>query len=208
MNKLIIILFIFFGISSYSQDQTAKDVLDRLSEQTESYKDMSIEFLFTFENKVQGIEENQNGKIILQDNIFQLEFSEQLIFNDGETQWIYSKDINEITIIQHDNEDDMMNPQKLFKIYEKNYKYKYIEELSKDNLRQHLLELYPEEENAFKKIQLYVDITKNQLKEMILFDKNGGKYTYKVIKFESDKLNKTLVFDVKKYGDAEIIDLR
>ena len=116
MNKLIIILFIFFGISSYSQDQTAKDVLDRLSEQTESYKDMSIEFLFTFENKVQGIEENQNGKIILQDNIFQLEFSEQLIFNDGETQWIYSKDINEITIIQHDNEDDMMNPQKLFKI--------------------------------------------------------------------------------------------
>ena len=40
----------------------------------------------------------------------------QIIINDGETQWIYLDDVNEVQIIEHDPEDQMMTPNNIFTI--------------------------------------------------------------------------------------------
>ena len=145
MNKIITLLMLVLTFSMSAQDQLAKEVLDKLSSTTESYKNMSIDFEFIFENKSQEIRETQNGKIILENDNFKLELDNQIIFNDGETQWIYNSDINELQIIEHDSEDEMMNPDKLFKIYEKDYKYTYIGAESKNGERLHVIDLFPEE---------------------------------------------------------------
>lgn len=208
MNKIITLLLLVLTFSMSAQDQLAKEVLDKLSSTTESYKNMSIDFEFIFENKSQEIRETQNGKIILENDNFKLELDNQIIFNDGETQWIYNSDINELQIIEHDSEDEMMNPDKLFKIYEKDYKYTYIGAESKNGERLHVIDLFPEESNSFMKITLYINVIKNQLEKLILFDKNGGTYSYIINTFKSNSLTEPLDFNIDQYSDVEIIDLR
>jgi len=208
MNKIITLLLLVLTFSMSAQDQLAKEVLDKLSSTTESYKNISIDFEFIFENKSQEIRETQNGKIILENDNFKLELDNQIIFNDGETQWIYNSDINELQIIEHDSEDEMMNPDKLFKIYEKDYKYTYIGAESKNGERLHVIDLFPEESNSFMKITLYINVIKNQLEKLILFDKNGGTYSYIINTFKSNSLTEPLDFNIDQYSDVEIIDLR
>ena len=208
MNKTITLLLLALTFSMSAQDQLAKEVLDKLSSTTESYKNMSIDFEFIFENKSQEIRETQNGKIILENDNFKLELDNQIIFNDGETQWIYNSDINELQIIEHDSEDEMMNPDKLFKIYEKDYKYTYIGAESKNGERLHVIDLFPAESNSFMKITLYINVIKNQLDKLILFDKNGGTYSYIINTFKSNSLTESLDFNIDQYSDVEIIDLR
>jgi len=59
MTKLFTTLLIALGTTLFAQDQVAKDVLDRLSSTTKSYKNMTVDFDFIFENKNQNINEKQ-----------------------------------------------------------------------------------------------------------------------------------------------------
>ena len=54
---------------------------------------------------------------------YRLDFGDQTIFNDGNSQWLFLKELNEIQIIDHDEEDETMNFLKLFSDYEDKYKY-------------------------------------------------------------------------------------
>ena len=59
MNKIFTILLIALSSTLFAQDQVAKDVLDKLSAITKSYKNMTIGFDFILENTIQDIKENQ-----------------------------------------------------------------------------------------------------------------------------------------------------
>ncbi|MBT5089540.1 MAG: hypothetical protein HOM24_00500, partial [Flavobacteriales bacterium] len=96
MTKSLTTLLIALSTTLFAQDQVAKDVLDRLSATTKSYKNMTVGFDFIFENKNQNINEKQKGTLVLQEEMFRLEMEEQIIINDGESQWIYLTDMNEV----------------------------------------------------------------------------------------------------------------
>ena len=117
MNKLATIFLLAISTVLFAQDQVAKDVLDKLSAKTKSYKNMTIGFDFIFRNISQNINETQKGTLTLKGDNFRLEMEEQIIINDGESQWVYLTDMNEVQIMDHDPEDDMMSPNKLFTIY-------------------------------------------------------------------------------------------
>ena len=117
MTKLFTTLLIVLSTSLFAQDQVAKEVLEKLSTTTKSYKNMTIGFDFIFENKSQNINEKQQGTLILQEDQFRLTMEEQTIINDGESQWVYLADMNEVQIMEHDPEEEMMSPNKLFTIY-------------------------------------------------------------------------------------------
>ena len=107
MTKLITTLLIALSASLFAQEQVAKEVLDKLSATTKSYKNMTIGFDFSFENKSQNINEKQNGTLVMQEDNFLLEMEQQTIINDGEYQWIYLADMNEVQIMEHDPEEDI-----------------------------------------------------------------------------------------------------
>ena len=99
MNKLATIFLLAISTVLFAQDQVAKDVLDKLSTTTKSYKNITIGFDFIFENTSQNIKETQKGILILEDKNFRLEMDAQTIINDGESQWIYLADMNEVQIM-------------------------------------------------------------------------------------------------------------
>ena len=208
MTKLFTTLLIAFGTTLFAQDQVAKDVLDRLSSTTKSYKNMTVDFDFIFENKNQNINEKQKGILVLQEEMFRLEMEDQIIINDGESQWIYLADMNEVQIMEHDPEEQIMSPNKLFTIYEEGYKYNYVGAEAENGKRLQIIDLFPEESGAFMKITLAVDAAKNQLHKITMHDKNGGTYAYLVTNFKSNTSIAPFIFNTVDYPGVEAIDLR
>jgi outer membrane lipoprotein-sorting protein len=208
MNKIFTILLLALSTTLFAQDQVGKDLLDKLSTTTKSYKNITIGFDFIFENTSQNIKETQKGILILEDDNFRLEMDAQTIINDGESQWIYLSDMNEVQIMEHDPEDDMMSPNKLFTIYEKGYKYTYVGAEAENGKRLQIIDLFPEESSAFMKVTLAVDAAKNQLHKITIHDKNGGTYTYLITAFSSDTTVDPFTFDSTEFPGVEVIDLR
>ena len=209
MNKLLSLFLIAFSTTLLAQDQLAKNVLDRLSTTTQSYKNMRVSFDFIFENKNQKINEKQKGVLVLQDEMFRLEMDEQIIINDGENQWIYLTDMNEVQIMEHDPEEQLMSPKKLFTIYEEDgYKYSYVGAKSENGKRLQIIDLFPKESGAFMKVILAIDAAKNQLHKITMLDKNGGTYTYLITSFKSNTIVESFNFNTTSYPGIEIIDLR
>ena len=208
MNKLFTITLIALTTSVFAQDQIAKEILDKLSATTKSYKNMTVSFDFILENKSQDIREIQSGLLVLGGDNFRLEMEEQTIINDGESQWVYLADMNEVQIMEHDPEDEMMSLNKLFTIYEEGYKYTYIGASSKNGKRLQLIELYPEESGEFMKIKLSVDAAKNKINSIAMHDKHGGTYTYLVKSFKSNTEIEPFTFNSSEFPNVEVIDLR
>tara|TARA_B100000902_G_C27122787_1_gene819532 strand:+ start:135 stop:755 length:621 start_codon:yes stop_codon:yes gene_type:complete len=206
MNKVIIIIFSIFQLNSFGQDDKSNEILKQLSTNTKSHTFMDVDFDFNFINTNQEINENQKGNIKINNNNFRLDLNEQIVISNDSTQWIYLKESNELQIMEYDSEDEMLSPNKLFTIYENGYKNQYIE-LKKNN---HIIDLFPIERNEFKNIQLHIDKDKIQLNKIILFDKNGGSFSYTITKFITNtNFDKNLFkFNSEEYPDLEIIDLR
>ena len=205
MHRFIIIVLIVLSNTIYAQEQIAKEILDKLYTNTKSYKNTTIKFDFISENKTQEIKNHQQGTLILEGEKFQLIMEKQSIINDGKSQWIYLADMNEVQIINHDIEDNMMNLNKLFTIYEKDYKYTYI-----GNEKNHLqiIDLFPKKSKEFIKINIAVDSKNNQLKRLIIHDKNGGTYTYLIKSFTTNTNIKPFIFNITDFPGVEVIDLR
>ena len=205
-NNILLIIFTISQILSFAQDEKADKILEDLSVKTKSYNYMDVDFDFKFLNTTQGIDENQKGNIKINENKFRLDLNQQLIISNDSIQWIYLKESNELQIMEYDSEDDMLSPNKLFTIYENGYKSQYVELFE----NQHIIDLFPKESNEFKNIRIYIDQDKIQLKKIILYDKNGGSFTYSITKFLTDvKIDdKSFLFNKEEYSEIEIIDLR
>ena len=208
MNKLITIILTTLTICALAQEQDAKEILDKLSATTKSYKNITIQFSFTLENKNQNIKEIQEGLLVLEDEKFQLTINNQKIINNGETQWIYLTDMNEVQIMENDPEDNMITPKRLFTIYEEEYKYKYVGSKLEKGKHLEMIDLFPKESSEFMKINIISDAKKNQLEQITLYDKNGGTYTYLVNSFQTNTAIDPFIFNTNEFPEIEIIDLR
>jgi outer membrane lipoprotein carrier protein len=208
MTKFFTIILLFISTNLSAQDQLAKDLLNNLSTNTKSFKNIKVSFLSTMENKTHKINEKQKGTLELQEDKFRLIMTEQTIISDGEIQWIYLADMNEVQIMEYDSEDDIMSPNKIFTIYERGYKYNYVGTNNEKGKLLQIIDLFPEESGPFVKVTLAIDADKNQLHQITMKDKNGGTYTYLITKFESNLILLPFNFNTSDFPGVEVIDLR
>ena len=205
--KYLITLFLSFSVTVFSQD--ASQILNSLSEKTKSYKNISIDFDFKYENELEDIREKKSGKIIIENEKFKLEIDDQIIVCNGKDQWIYSKETNEVQILEYDRTNEFMNPKNLLNIYEQGYNYRYDKEIEIDSKFYHLIDLFPNEENnEIIKISLAISKDENMVKKIEAFESNGAIYIYTVIKSRYNRKNLKFDFDTSKYENIYIIDLR
>ena len=205
--KYLITLFLSFSVTVFSQD--ASQILNSLSEKTKSYKNISIDFDFKYENELEDIREKKSGKIIIENEKFKLEIDDQIIVCNGKDQWIYSKETNEVQILEYDRNNEFMNPKNLLNIYEQGYNYRYDKEIEIDSKFYHLIDLFPNQENnEIIKISLAISKDEKMVKKIEAFESNGAIYTYTVIKSRYNRKNLKFDFDTSKYENIYIIDLR
>ena len=202
MNK-ILILFIFFQTFNNNESLV---ILEKVNSKILNYENISIDFTLNFKN--QKIQEEQSGSIIISENKFRLEINDQLIINDGKTQWIYLKSVNELQIINNESYNGSFNLSDLLDFSNEKYKSKYIDEVYESNNKTKIIELYPKKEESFMKIELKLKSKNLDITNIKIFDKNGGSYSYKINSFNTNTKIPPFNFNTKEYPNIEIIDLR
>lgn len=196
------------------QDPKAKAILDKVSAENKAYQTIKAEFTYLMQNKVDGINEKQNGTLLLKGNKFHLTLEEQEIFFDGKNIYTILRESKEIQINnppQENQEDAVLSPGNLFSIYEKGFKYNYGNKETINGQSLDLILLYPEkpQNKNYHTVKLYIN-TKNQIQKIIILGKDGTTFTYEITKFlPNEPINDAIfTFNKSKYPNFEINDLR
>lgn len=221
MKKIFVaILVLIFANQSFAQlvqakvdDSKAAEILNEVSEKLKSYSSMKYDFTYTMENKQENINESKNGTIYMKGDMYKLEIAGQTIINNGETQWTFMEEVNEVQISEPTaNEDgEALTPYQMLTTYGDKYKVRYIKEEKIDGKTVQVVDLYPKKGGtAFYRTRIFVDKNTKDVVSSTLSDRNGGNYTYKVNSFKTNlALSKTdFTFDKAKHPGVEVIDLR
>lgn len=204
MHKILFI-FLVFPSFLFSQDR-ADEILNKVSKKTASYSNIEAHFTNTIISKAADINESQKGVLFLQGDLYRLELKEQTIISNGESNWIHLIDENEVQITEVDEEEESMNPSKMFTIYQEGYKTQFVSE----NSDLYIIDLIPEESGSFIKVELRINKKEARIDGFTLFDKNGGKYTYDVNLFKVNQSfdNDFFQFNYNEHPNVDVIDLR
>ena len=76
-------------------------------------------------NEAEGLNDTQAGSIILKEDRYIVDVGEQQIISNGTLVWTYLKDVKEVQIseVDEDDEESMLNPITIFTMYETGFKY-------------------------------------------------------------------------------------
>jgi len=208
MHNYIILILIALNSNIIAQNQIAEEILNKLNTTTKSYNNISLEFTLLIENKNQRIKNQEKGSLDLEGDKFRLIMNNQTIINDGKSQWIYLEDINEVQIIENDTTENIISPNKLFSIFEEDYKYNYIGTQSVKGKTLHIIDIFPKKSQEFMKISSEINTINNQIEKITIYDKNGFTYTYSIIAFKTNTKIKPIMFNIADFPNTEVIDLR
>jgi outer membrane lipoprotein-sorting protein len=196
------------------QDAKAKEILEKVTKTTQSLASLEAKFSFEMNNTAQKIHEKSNGSIILKNKKYKLNIPQMglTVTCDGQTIWTYMVKSNEVTIASLDDEtDDLMDPSKIFTIYERGFNYKFINESVEGGIPVYNIDLTPQKVGGdIQKIKIMIDKQKMLIRGANMSGKEGNTYNVSVSELKTDGVYKDsdFVFDPKKYKDIEVIDMR
>lgn len=194
-------------------DKKAKDILDKVSAKNKTYTSERVDFLYIHENVNEKTKNVKNGTLVLKGNKYKLDLMGNTIYCDAKTIWSYVKESNEVNISNvADQESSLFDPSKMFTIYQKGFKYKFIREKFENNRALYEIELYPEKvsESEYSKVRLLVDKDKMQLYLIQYFAKDANRVTIEIQKIVPNEAiaDNSFIFDKTKYPKVEIVDMR
>ena len=216
MKQLFLIsLFSFFVLTGYSQQDTkAKEILEKVTKTMQSLTSLDAKFSYEMENKVENVKDKSVGSIVLKGKKYKLNIPQlgtQMIC-DGKTIWTYMVNSNEVTIADLDEStDELMDPAKIFTIYEKGFNYKFLNETVDAGVPVYNIELTPQKPSGdIKKIKLMIDKQKMLIHGAIMNGKDGNTINVIVTQLKTDGsyADADFVFDTKKYKGIEVVDMR
>ena len=212
-KALILILSLGFLSVNAQYDKKAKEILDKVSAKNKAYTTEKVEFLYIQENVNDKTKNVKNGSLLLKGSKYKLDLMGNTILCDAKTIWSYVKETNEVNISNvADQEGSLLNPAKVFTMYEKGFKYKFIRERFEDNRSVYEIELYPEKvnESQYSKVRLLVDKDKTQLYLIQYFAKDANRVTIEIQKITPNEpvAENVFTFDKTKYPKVELVDMR
>lgn len=218
MKRLSLAILLFATINSFAQkDPEAKALLDKAAEQVSTYKSISTDFDYLFENLAEEKSESYSGKLLIKGKKFRMDVDKTITFCNGNERWVYLTENNEVTISKIETSPDdspedrfMTDPLSLYTFYRNGFKYVLGEQEDINGKTMQIVELSPENiKKPYFKIK-YWFTPKNDLYQIKCFLKDGTRYTLTLSntavnqKIDDSQLN----FDAKKYPGVEVIDMR
>lgn len=207
-------LLILMVISTQAQqDPKAKTILDALSNKTKSYSSIRAQFTIGLENSRDNVKEEFSGSIVMKGEKYKLSAMGSETYFDGKTIWTYLAEVGEVYISSpEDNENSVLgNPSKLFTIYQEDFKFRYIADVTQGGKKLAEIDLYPNDlKQQFSRIKLFIDKDRLQIDSAMVFGKDGNTYVFVVNTFQTNISVKDsdFVFDPTAYKNVEVIDMR
>lgn len=202
MNRIYTLFFLLMLTLSLSaqQDTKAKNILDKTVEKYNQSKGISVIF-----------GGSQSGKLLLKGEKFQLTTQDVTTWFDGQTQWSYLKQNEEVNISTPTPEElRAINPYAWLSLYKQGFNYRYSGVKTREGKQGHEIVLTPQtKQQDIQSITLligsdyepiYIGIlpTEGQMQEFIV-------HNYRT---QLNLNDNAFRFDKSKYPNAEIIDMR
>lgn len=206
----IILTFAAFSFTSFGQDAKADAILDKLSKKINDQKAFYVEFSSTTSNSSSDSKSSFSGKGWVKGDKYYASFGDNTVISNGIKTWTIIKEEKTVYVTDADEEDEeSVNPKKLMTIWETGFKSKYTKQTKLGTEAVHQIYLYPKKTGAdYTYIVLYVSVSSNELKRVIMSMRDQTKMTYSVKKFTSNPTvaDSKFVFNKSKYPGYTVIE--
>ena len=202
MKKILFILLVaFLPLHIFAQNNAERRVKAALSELKHSTYEGKFSLMYY--NEMSDITDKQSGEITLMGNKFRIVLGGNETKFDGKTQWVFVSEYNEVSITEPTvDELKEISPLAMIEHY-----------VTKDKIsegKEGEINFYPTQPKESEYFRIELRLNKSNLPtRLVIHQKNGDKIT-----LVWDSLNKTkvssdyFVFDVRKYPNVEVNDLR
>ncbi len=204
-----VILFLLLTCTSVFAQNGAKDILDKSSAKIKAYPAVEIEFSLIMENKEEDIREEHQGKAYMKGSLYKLEVMDVVNYYDGKNIYTYMPEAQEVNLKNpSDEEEEMLNPTKIFNIHNTGFKQKLISNTGGTAY----IELYPNDLNKnFIKIGIWVKTSDSSIQKVESFGKDGNNLIIKIKSLKQPTQLPTdsfFKFDPAQHPEVEIVDMR
>jgi len=182
ISILAICCFSMLIVQAHAQEQSDPRATALLKKVQNQYNHQAGLYA-TFELIIESgdFKEVQKGSLAQSKDKYHINIDNQLVISDGTTIWFFLKNRNEVQITNNSDSDDnwMLNPANLLKVYEQEDKFIYaiVGEGNVRGQRATLIEFKPTDRNAeFSKIRIAIGQNNNNLINVIVFGKDGIRY--------------------------------
>ncbi len=197
-SRIITFVLLTIGFIATAQND-AKTLLDQVSKKAKSYKNISIKFKHTLENKGANVHQEALGNVVLQGDLYHFSYMGTEQIYDSKNTYIILHEDEEIMIQpQNTDRENTLTPSKLFSFYEKGYTYK----MGKKKGKVQFVTLYPiDKSSEIKNISIGIILKNKQIQSIEEVGKNGTTTTISVTSFETNQpiSKKLFTFDESKY---------
>jgi len=200
-------------LKASDSDPKAKKILDALKKEYDGYKSMEVNFELVLELKAQAAE-TQKGKLIQQGKKYFVSVSDQEVYCDGKSVWLYQKSNKEVQInsFEEGPGSEVMSPAEMLRLYESGqYAYAITGNATENGTKVTQIEFKPLDKNSeYTKIRLSVAENTHKATSIKVFSKDGSRYTLNVKSIVPNKTYapEVFVFNVKQHPGVHIEDLR
>ncbi len=205
MKKVAAILIVALCSLNLAQAQSAKTLLNEVSEKVKGYDNIVIDFRWNLNNKKENVTQDTRGNVTIHGDKYVLNMLGTTRMFDGKKIYSIVPEDEEVTISKYNAQDDKeITPSKLLTFYEKGYTSKMDIVQTIKGRRIQFVKLMPIDSKAeIKDILLGIDVQTKHIYRLIQTDAQGTKYTLTVNSFKTNQpLSKTLfTFDKEKYEE-------
>ncbi len=183
MKIIYILTFLLLPALLFAQyDPKAAEILKQMNDTHKKMNNYIANFSCSVHSETENIDETFTGKMTVKGNKYRLQMADwQEIYNNGSTVWTYIKAKNigkgikdEVTITNYEPETEEINLIKIFSLYQKGFKYIYLQDEKIETDLCEVIDLVPEDrEKEYFKIRLWISKKSKELKRFQLFEKSG-----------------------------------
>ena len=210
MKRILSVVFLLFiGLSTQAQDaKKAKELLDEVSVKVKSYTNIVIDFKYAINNPAERINQESNGNVALQGNLYHLNFMGISKIFDGKKVYTIVPEDEEITVENFDASDDKaITPNKMLTFFNSGYKFAWDIPQNVKGRKIQYIKLTPNSsKDQRKEILVGIDVQTKHIYTVIEVGKNGTKTTLTVNSFKTNQpLSKNhFTFTKSKYPNYYI----
>lgn len=208
-NKQFLISCFLCLAAMTASAQDAMKVLDETASRIRKSGGVKVTFSAT---NFSGLDEqgSTNGTMLLQDKKYQLQTTGSTTWYDGETQWCYVSENEEVNVSNPTQKEmQAVNPYAFLDVYKQGYATS-VKESSLRGSATYEVHLTAQKEEMDAQ-EIYIDIRKSDYVPLCIRVRQGKDWSrLALLSFQGgQKFGKdTFTFPKEKYPDAEIIDLR
>ena len=202
MKKTLLFLVLCSSMTFAQGYEQAKNLLDRVSKEMKSKKNIRFDFTYVLENKKEQIRQEMEGNVTLAGDQYKLSFLEAIQLFDGTKTYTIVPENEEITISYPEEEEDVsISPSKLLSFYEEGYGYEWdIQQRVMGRNIQFIKLLPTETSEEMKYLLLGVDVDRLQVYRLI---EVGLNQTLTTLTLKSQEFNIALPEDYFEFNAAE-----